>query len=49
MVPGMILGPNTDVLIRHGFIRKVFGILFTQLTITFGMIFYLNQAMEDEW
>lgn len=49
MVDGMVLGPNTDIMIRHGFIRKVFGILFTQLAITFAMIFYLNKSMEDEW
>lgn len=30
------LDANTDVIIRHGFVRKVFGILLVQLAVTFG-------------
>ena len=45
---GGYLTANTDVMIRHGFVRKVFGILLVQLFVTFGMIFYLNQGLEDE-
>ena len=45
---GGFLNANTDIMIRHGFVRKVFGILLVQLLVTFGMIFYLNGALEDE-
>jgi FtsH-binding integral membrane protein len=45
---GGFLNANTDILIRHGFVRKVFGILLVQLLVTFGIIFYLNSALENE-
>ena len=48
VVPGAYLGPDTDVMIRHGFVRKVFGILLTQLLVTFGMIFYRKQNLDGK-
>lgn len=48
VVPGAYLGPDTDVMIRHGFVRKVFGILLTQLLVTFGMIFYREQILDGK-
>lgn len=48
VVPGAYLGPDTDVMIRHGFVRKVFGILLTQLLVTFGMIFYRKQILDGK-
>jgi hypothetical protein len=47
---------NMDLAVRHGFIRKVYGILFVQLLLTFGIVAIFsyipavqNYAINNSW
>lgn len=48
MEGGQKLSTDVDVMIRHGFVRKVYGILSVQLIVTFGMCFAISQWLKPE-